>query len=108
LSANERRMAIWHTLCSRRRCTTAYLAAEYGVSIRTIRYDIDHLSLSYPIEVERGRYGCIKISDGCSPVRPLFTEKQMALLWKIHAQLDGDDARMMESIITVAAEARAR
>lgn len=108
MSANERRMAIWHTLCSRRRCTTAYLAAEYGVSLRTIRYDIDHLSLSYPIEVERRRYGCIKISDGYSPVRPLFTEKQMALLWKIHAQLDGDDARMMEGIITVASEARAR
>ena len=108
MGANERRMAIWHTLCSRRRCTTAYLAAEYGVSIRTIRYDIDHLSLSYPIEVERGRYGCIKISDGCSLGNPLFTEKQIALLWKIHARLNSDDARMMESIISVAAEAQAR
>lgn len=78
------------------------------MSVRTIRYDIDHLSLSYPIEVERGRYGCIKISDGCSLGSPLFTEKQIALLWKLHAQLDGDDARMMESIITVASEARAR
>ena len=108
MGANERRMAIWHTLCSRRRCTTAYLAAEYGVSIRTIRYDIDHLSLSYPIEVERGRYGCIKISDGCSLGGPLFTEKQVAFLWRIHARLDGGDARMMESFIFVAAEARAR
>lgn len=43
------------------------LAFEFGVSIRTIRNDIDTLSLSYPLETVRGRYGggvrasCIKI-----------------------------------------------
>ena len=40
----------------------ANLATEFGVSVRTIKNDIDILSLSYPIETIRGRYGEAKLA----------------------------------------------
>jgi predicted DNA-binding transcriptional regulator YafY len=57
MGPNERRMEIIEALCRRRQDTMANLAAEFGVSVRTIKNDIDILSLSYPIETIRGRYG---------------------------------------------------
>ena len=44
-------------LCQRRRETISNLAAELGVSERTIRRDIEMLTLRYPIETVCGRYG---------------------------------------------------
>lgn len=65
MGANERRQQIMETLCHRRQETMSNLAFEFGVSIRTIRNDIDYLSLSYPLETVRGRYGGgVKVMDG--------------------------------------------
>jgi len=65
MGPNERRMEIIEALCRRRQDTMANLAAEFGVSVRTIKNDIDILSLSYPIETIRGRYGGgVRVADG--------------------------------------------
>ena len=40
MEAHERRMAIWRSLCCRRQDTVAHLADEFGVSVRTIYYDV--------------------------------------------------------------------
>ena len=44
----ERRQAIWAALCKRRHDTAANLASEFGVSQRTIWYDIEELMLTHP------------------------------------------------------------
>ena len=98
--ANERRQAIWHTLCSRRHVTIAYLAAEYKISRSTVRDDVDILSLSYPIITIRGNGGGIKVADWYQPREQLLSEAQMDLLLRISKTLSGDDARIMSSIIT--------
>ena len=59
VTANERRRAILETLCRRRRDTRENLAFEFGVSVRTIEYDVQRLSQSYPIYTEQGRAGGI-------------------------------------------------
>ena len=46
----EWRQLILDLLCQRRRETIPNLAAELGVSERTIRRDIEMLTLRYPIE----------------------------------------------------------
>ena len=50
MGAGERRLAIWQTLCLRRHDTVANLASEFNVSKRTLYYDVQFLSLIYPIE----------------------------------------------------------
>ena len=53
----ERRRMIMRVLCRRGHETIANLACEFGVSQRTIRRDIETLSLSEPVYTQQGRYG---------------------------------------------------
>ena len=57
MGAAERRQLILDLLCQRRRETISNLAAELGVSERTIRRDVEMLTLRSPIETVSGRYG---------------------------------------------------
>ncbi len=100
MGANERRMAIWETLCYRRQDTVVHLAAEFNVSRRTIYYDVEFLSIIYPIESIRGRYyGGVKISDWYIPNPNIYTPAQMELLLRLAKSLKGKDAVIMSSII---------
>ena len=65
LKANERRQKILEILCVRRQETMENLAQEFNVTIRTIRNDIEELTLAHPIETVRGRYGGgVRVADG--------------------------------------------
>lgn len=100
MEPQERRMAIWRSLCCHRSTTVAHLATEYGVSVRTIYYDIQQLSLAYPIETVRGRYtACIRIPDWYSPKPNVYTPAQLKLLTRLKATLTGNDLVIMDSII---------
>ena len=57
MGSAERRQQILRTLCRRRFETIENLAVEFGVSSRTIRRDVETLSLSAPIYTQAGRYG---------------------------------------------------
>lgn len=57
MGATERRNAMMQVLGRRRYDKVANLALEFGVSERTIRRDIEILSLTEPIRTEAGRYG---------------------------------------------------
>lgn len=76
---NERREAILEVLCQRRRETMKNLAMELGVSIRTICYDIDILSLSYPLLTVQGRYGGVYLANGYRLFRKYLSSEQQAL-----------------------------
>jgi len=70
----------------------------------TIRRDIEILTLSYPIVIDRGRHGCVRVVDGYylhykSSDRKTLSQKQIALLRKLRAQLTGDDLDTINSIL---------
>lgn len=105
MEPQERRMAIWRSLCCHRFDTVAHLAAQFGVSVRTIYYDVQILSLSYPIETVRGRYhGGVKLPDWYTPKPNVLTPAQLELLMKLKSNLNGSDLVVMTSIIEQFAE----
>lgn len=100
VGANERRQAIWHTLCRCRHVTISYLAAEYKISRTTIGKDIEILSLSYPIVTSRGNGGGVGLAEWYEPGKMQLTPAQMDLLLRISKTLTGTDAYIMRSIIS--------
>jgi predicted DNA-binding transcriptional regulator YafY len=96
MGPNERRMEIMEVLCQRRQETMENLATEFGVSIRTIRNDIDYLSLSYPLETIRGRYGGgVRVMDGFYMNRKYLKPEQKELLERLGTSLSGKDLTIM-------------
>ena len=105
MGAESRRIAIWHTLCFQRQITMKELAEMHSVSTRTIRSDIEHLSLTHPIETVRGRYnGCVKLSDWYVPSTNPLNPLQIDFLVQLQKTLDGTNATMMQSIISALSE----
>lgn len=100
MGPNERRQQIMETLCHRRQETMNNLAFEFGVSIRTIRNDIDILSLSYPLETVRGRYGGgVRVMDGFYMNRKYLKPEQRDLLVRLSQNLSGKDLAVMNGIL---------
>jgi predicted DNA-binding transcriptional regulator YafY len=100
MGPNERRMEIMEVLCQRRHDTMKNLAFEFGVTERTIRNDISILSLSYPLETIRGRYGGgVKVMDGFYMNRKYLKPEQKDLLERLSTNLSGEDLSIMNSIL---------
>lgn len=99
MTANERREAIIDILYERRKDTMANLANEFQVSIRTIHYDIEKLSLSHPIVTIQGNGGGVKIMEGSYRDRKYLNSAQEKLLDKLSKELSGDDLAVMNSIL---------
>ena len=99
MSVNERRATIINMLCQRRHDTVANLAHEFNVSIRTIKYDIEMLTLSYPIYTIQGNGGGIYIQDGYYIGRKYLKPSQQDLLKKIAVTLQGDELETMQDIL---------
>ena len=100
MSANERRERLVELLCLRRRDTIGNLAAELGVNERTIRRDIEALTLSYPIETVCGRYGGgVRMADWYSQTRRRLSPSQTALLKRLALGLQGEDREEMDRIL---------
>lgn len=100
MTPSERREAILNVLCKRRQDTVHNLAHEFGVSVRTIKYDIEELTLAHPIETVRGRYGGgVKVADGYYVGRKYLKPSQQELLKKLSEQLSGNDLEVMNSIL---------
>lgn len=65
MSSFNRKIEILKILNDNRRETISNLASEFGVSERTIRRDIEELSLKFPIYTLQGRYnGGVYVMDG--------------------------------------------
>lgn len=100
MSPSERRNEILNLLCERRHETAGNLAAEFGVSERTIRTDLVVLSCCYPIQTARGRFGGgIYLPDWFQVERRTLSSKQQALLMRVRQTLAGDDLQVMNSIL---------
>lgn len=101
MTAAERRQAILEVLCLRRHETRENLANEFGVSKRTIEYDVLNLMLTYPVYTVQGNGGGIYVTDNFRLDRPRMNEKQMALLQKVLLTLSGEDKETMQNIINI-------
>lgn len=99
ITPTERRMEIIKVLCKRRFETMGNLAVEFGVTSRTIRNDINYLSLSYPIETVRGRYGGVKVVGDFDLDRKYLNSKQKNLLEKLKNGLADQELLIMNSIL---------
>lgn len=75
------------------------LVEIYKVFRRTIRYDIEYLSLTYPIVTVRGRGGCVKILDGLNPRPRVITPDQMAFLISLLPRLEEKEKQKLLGII---------
>lgn len=99
MNPNDRRLEIIEILCLRRQETMPNLAHELGVSIETIKRDITILSLSYPIETIRSRYGGgIRIREGYKLNQKFLKPTQQDLLERLRPTLSGEDLATLESI----------
>ena len=84
MGTNERRNAILKALCRRRYETIGNLAAEFEVSERTIRRDVEILSYTEPIYTQSGRHsGGVYVVDGYYMDRMYMSEEEIAVLQKI-------------------------
>ena len=100
MDAVERRQQILELLCQRRKDTMQNVAAELGVSERTIRRDVEILTRSYPLETVCGRYGGgVRVADWYHLDRQRMSPKQTALLRRLAADLRGEDLEVMEQIL---------
>ena len=98
---NDRQQQLISLLCQRRSDSIQNLAMELGVCERTIRRDIEELTLTYPIETVRGRYGGgVRMADWYFQDRPKQTPKQTALLKRLAIGLHGEDLDEMNRILT--------
>lgn len=87
MTAAERRQAIAHVLSLRGFETMSNLAMEFHVSERTVRRDVEALSLSEPLYTQAGRYGGgVYMMRGHKPNRPAVGEAEAIALCRI---LDG-------------------
>lgn len=100
MGPNERRIDIMGILCQRRQETMKNLASEFGVSVRTIKNDIDYLSIYHPITTICGRYGGgVRVADGYYLIRKYLKPQQQELLERVRTSLSGNDLAIMNSIL---------
>ena len=99
IAALERRKAILSVLAQRRKVTRMELAEEFGVGEKTIRTDIEELSLSHPIYTIQGNGGGIVMEEGYYPAVMRMTPEMTILLQKCKRFLSGHDQEIMDAIL---------
>ncbi len=98
MEASERRTAMLKLLCRRRHETINNLAEEFGVSERTVRRDVEVLSLSEPIYTQAGRYGGgVYVTDNYYMDRAYFRDSEAEVLHKLLACVENGERCALSS-----------
>ena len=98
-STIERRQRIIDILNMRRSEKIDNLANELGVARRTIQYDIEVLSCSYPIDTKQGNGGCVYVQEGFDLYERYLTEKQFQVLEELKSTVNDEQVKVIESIL---------
>lgn len=80
MNAIERREEIIRILIVRRHESMQVLAAEFGVTDRTIRNDITILTAKYPLKTSRGVGGGVSVPDSFNPHKNILSMEQINVL----------------------------
>lgn len=99
MNTAHRRQEIISILIVRRRSTANELAQELGVSIRTIHYDIEALSLDYPIYTKQGDNGGVFISDSYNPYINLLSYLELQTLRELVTLTEDRHSKVLIQII---------
>lgn len=107
MDAASRRFEIMRLLCRRRHETVENIAAEFGVSLRTVRRDIEVLSFTEPIYTKAGRHGGVYVMDGYSIEKMYFKNSESEVMKKVlknaekqtECALSLDEMRVLKQII---------
>ena len=101
MTTSERRKAIIEALNVRRYEIIDNLAFEFGVSRRTIIYDIERLSFEYPIYTTKGTGGGVHVMDGAKLIvsSDKMNADQTELLHRLLKNLTWKDFDIMKSIL---------
>ena len=98
----ERRIALLRVLSNRRHDTVGNLASEFGVSERTIRRDLEIMSLCEPIRTATGRYGGgVYVVDSYRSRKSYLDQGQRAALIKVleHRSLTETDEGALRCLL---------
>lgn len=100
MKALERRQALMKALNNRRHDKICNLAFEFGVNERTIRRDIDELSLSFPIytDCSRNRAG-VYVQEGYYLETEYLKKEEQELLERYAAQATGEEKKKLNAIL---------
>ena len=98
-ATTERRQAIIEILCARRYETIDNLAFEFSVDRRTIRRDIEILSISFPFYTTKGTGGGVHVVDGFRLGMKYLTDKQYTVLKGISERLSGEEKIVVQEIL---------
>lgn len=99
LSTIERRQKILEILSERRYEKMTNLAIELNVSRRTICYDIEILSGSFPLYTETGIYGGVYVADGFRYGSRYLTDRQYEILYQISERLENEEKTVVLGIL---------
>ncbi len=100
MSPQERRQEITVLLTEKGQVTMQWLADHFDVSIRTIHNDVTELTRTLPIQTIRGRHGGgVSFEPWYTPIRTKLSQEQSSLLKKLAPTLEGDDLRVLNSIL---------
>ncbi len=99
MRANERRAEIMRILISRRNETMKKLANELGVTDRTIRSDINILTVDYPLDTVRGNGGCVKVADWYHPHKNILNKKQQSVLISLIRKADEHEQIVLREML---------
>lgn len=104
----DRQIQILNILLSRGKDTAANLAHEFEVSLRTIMYDIESLSLTFPITMMKGRGGGIEIDKRFIINNQYFSNEEINYIRKcIEKNMCAADKVMANNIIKKLARTKA-
>ena len=109
MGTTERIFEMMKYLCQVRQATMPALAEKFGVSVRTIKRDIDEIGYLIPLEIKTGRYeGGVYVMQGYKWDKAYMSAEDIALLIKIkkvgekkeRLVFGGDELSRLERIIS--------
>ena len=95
----ERRQSLIELLCIRRYEKIENLAFEFSVSERTIRNDLQELSLLYPLYTRTGTYGGVYVADGYYLGSQYLKTEEKQLLEELSFSVGDDQRKILASIL---------
>lgn len=100
MGANERRLEIMRILTARRQDTIGNLARELGVCERTVRRDVETLTVDYPLETRQGNGGCVMVAEWYYPHKNLLSQEQQQVLTDMLPLGDEHQARVIRQLLS--------
>jgi predicted DNA-binding transcriptional regulator YafY len=99
MNTAHRRLEIIQILRNRQHITAGELAQEFGVSLRTIGYDIQVLSSDYPIYTKQGGKGGIFMPKDDRPYVNSLSPLELKTLCDLYMQAEGQQKSVLYRLI---------